>query len=204
MIWTHIYDLIVKFGILFLSIFALNLIPFFEGHGGIVVILSIILSIATYILFLRTLGSYLYSRFTLKMKITIGQAKSLNSGLAPIPFQFGDFKWLPLTEIKHIDNNKYELALSLITQWNMERREKWQKTKERSTGLVKYIEFLIVAIYLGMLAISHFNIPPASYLIDFYCNIFNTNKYSPMLIGSLASLIFILPLSIIKKSIQKK
>lgn len=204
MIWTHIYDLIVKLGTLFLSIFALTLIPFFEEQGVLIVILSIIFSVIAYTIFLRTLGSYLYCRLTLKMPVTMKQAKTLNKGLAPIPFQFGDFSWLPLTEVKNIDDNKYDMALSLIDQWTMKRRERWQKIIEQSTGFVKFIEILMAVIFIGMLATSHFNIPPASYIIELYCKIFDTNEYHPMLIGSLTSFIFIFPLILIKKVIQKK
>lgn len=204
MIWTHYYDLLVKISILFLSIFTLNLIPFFDGHEFYLTILSIILSTTFYILILRTFGSYLYCRITLKMAITIGEAKNLNDALSPFPLQHGDLNWLPLTEIINVEHSKkYEAALILANQWKKSKMENWVKTKEQSKGLVRLIEISIGVIFIGMLISSNLNLPPSNYFIELYCKIFNTNQYSPMLIGTLASLIFILPLILIKKNLTK-
>jgi len=101
MIWTHIYDLILKLTTLFLSIIILIPIPYLGDNGIVVVILGIILFFVIYNLFVRTLATYLYCKFTLKMNIDLSQAKQLNEAYSPIfPMTM---KWLPMKELKNID-----------------------------------------------------------------------------------------------------
>ena len=116
--WTHLYDLIAKLGTLFLSLFILTNIPFIMDNSVLVPVLAIIITVLAYILNLRTLSSLLYCKFTLGMNINFKEAKELNPALSPNPFSLNGYTWLPLKEIKSLDNNvKYETALRLMHNW---------------------------------------------------------------------------------------
>ena len=68
-----------------------------------------------------------------------------------------------------------------------------------NSSKIKALEYSIAAVFIILLATSHFDLPPSSYLISIYCNFFDTDKYSPMLIAVIPSLIYALPVYIIKK-----
>ncbi len=203
MFWTHFYDLIVKFGILFLSIFAMTSFPFYDDYAILLILTSLAISSISYIYFLRTLGSYLYCRFTLKMPVDFKQAEKLNAALSPNPFTLLGLEWLPLNEVKHSEADmKFERAIELLEIWTeqkkLKRQEQIDKFKNNSTA-TKIYEISLGLICVGLLLTSFFNVPPASYLISYYCELFDTNEYHPILIGCLMIIIFLLPILIIKK-----
>jgi hypothetical protein len=52
------------------------------------------------------------------MNINYKKAKVLNPALSPNPFSLKGYTWLPLKEIKSLDNNvKYETAVRLMHNW---------------------------------------------------------------------------------------
>jgi hypothetical protein len=69
---------------------------------------------------------------------------------------------------------------------------------------IKILEYSVAVVFITLLATSYFNLPPSSYFITFYCKLFNTQKYSPLLITSLLSLAYALLIYFIKKSIKPK
>jgi hypothetical protein len=73
-----------------------------------------------------------------------------------------------------------------------------------NSSKVKALEYSVAVVFIILLATSYFDLPPSSYLISIYCNAFDTDKYSPMLITAIASLIYALPIYFIKKRILQK
>lgn len=179
MVWTHIYDLILKSITLFLFIITLSQIPYLEDHSVFVILLGVVLSFVLYYFFVRTLATYLYCRLTLKMRVDLTQAKQLNDAFTPI-FSF-DNNWLPMKELKHIDDNdKYQLAIDTYEKWAEERTQirdqQMQDFKNAGLGTK------IMAIIIGYLVIASFmNLPPANYVAEAYCKLFNTDEYYPFL-----------------------
>ena len=208
MIWTHVYDLALKLIVLFLSIFLFTSLPVFDDHVIVLIITSFAVSIIFYIFFLRTLGSYLYSRFTLKMPVSFAQAKQLNEALAPNPFFTNDLKWLALNEIKELDpDTKYEVALKLLVKWKEQKKEarKLQIEKfKRSSSQSKFFEITLAVLVVLCFVTSFLELPPANLIIKYYCIFFDTNSYSPILIGSILTLIVLFPILLIKKVIENK
>lgn len=123
--WTHLYDLIAKLGTLFLALFILTNIQFISDNCILVPVLAITITVIAYIFYLRTLSSLLYCKFTLGMNVNYKKAKVLNPALSPNPFSLNGYTWLPLKEIKHLDNNiKYETALGLMYSWLKNKSQK--------------------------------------------------------------------------------
>lgn len=207
MFWTHVYDLLIKFSVLSLSIIFLISIPFFENKGILVGLLSLVISILSYILFLRTTGSYLYCRLALKMGIIFNQAKNLNAAIAPSPSQFSNFNWLPLTEVKYLEEDKkYETALSLLNNWELEKATHKSKEIEKFNNnslAIKILDIISIIIVFASFFTTVFQLPPATFLIKFYCNFFNTEKYSVTLISVIMIIIVLLPLLPLRKLIDK-
>jgi hypothetical protein len=73
-----------------------------------------------------------------------------------------------------------------------------------NSSKIKTLEYSVAVVFIILLATSYFNLPPSSYLISIYCNTFDTDKYSPMLITALACLIYAIPIYFIKKRIAQK
>ncbi len=207
MFWTHVYDLLIKCSVLSLSILFLISVPFFEDKGILVGLLSLAISVLSYILIFRTIGSYLYCRITLKMSLNFNQAKNLNAALSPSPFQFSNFNWLPLVEVKYLEEDKkYETALSLLNNWQLEKAtlksKKIEKFKNSSLA-IKAIDILSFIIVIGSFVTTVFQLPPATFFIKFYCNFFDTEKYSAMLLSIIVLIIVLLPILLLRKLIEK-
>ncbi len=201
MFWTHTYDLIVKVVILLLSLLILIQIPFFEQHGIICITTSLMLFYFTYYFFFRTLSTFFYCRFTLKMNVSLSQAKQLNDAFSPVsPF---NMKWLPMDEIKRLDDSvKFVEALKIYKSWN---EESIRNKKERILNikkvtlkikLLKVLYFILVGYFITA---GFLNLPPANFLTDIMNNIFESDGYNPIL----NSCILILPISLIFRLINK-
>lgn len=74
----------------------------------------------------------------------------------------------------------------------------------KHSTIIKTLEYSIAAIFIMLIFTSYCNLPPSSYLIAIYCKTFNTDRYSPMLITSLLSLAYAVPVYFIKKKLSKK
>jgi hypothetical protein len=199
MIWTHTYDLILKLLTLFLSIFCLTQIPYLENNE-VSIVIGIILFFVVYNLYVRTLATYLYCKFTLKMNVDIIQAKKINGAFSPI----FNIKWLPMRELRELDetNNKYETALSTYEKWEEEKKQnrniQWEKFK--NDKLKNKILKIIMYILLGYFMIAAFlNLPPANLLTLTFCRLFDTNEYYPIL----NLLILVLPIILLFKIFDK-
>ena len=68
---------------------------------------------------------------------------------------------------------------------------------------VKMLEYSILLVFISLLLTSHFDLPPSSYFVSIYCNVFNTNEYPPMLIAGILTLIYAIPIYFIKKKMSK-
>ncbi len=204
MFWTHIYDSILKAGFWALIVVVWLNVPFLEDSVLLGFLFSTIITFIAYIFFLRTFGSYLYCRFTLKMNISFREAEALNEALCPNPFRFFDMKWLPLKEVKSMEEDKkYQAALNLLETWSEERKQKRQSQKDtfnNSPVFIKALDVLTVVACIVFLTTSIFNVPPASYVINWYCALFDTNEYHPVLIGMLMTLVVVIPVFFYKKS----
>lgn len=195
MIWTHIYDLILKLFCLLAPIALLAQIPFLEQHNALLFVFSFILSGLSYYAFFRTLGSQLYSQLVLKMPLSFSEAKKLNAAFAPlIPFPF---EWLPMKEIAQVEAHlKYEMALQILHEWQTEnklKRAQYLSHFSNSSLKTKIMTGLAYLTIAYLIVASFINIPPVSYLSAAYMGLFNTNEYYPilnMLVSCLLALVF--------------
>lgn len=183
MIWTHIYDLILKLITLTLFIIIFAEIPYFKGNQSVVIILGIILFFISYNLFIRTFATYLYCKFTLKMNINLNQAKQLNDAFSPI-FPL-NMSWLPMNELKNIENdNKFDIAINTYNNWKEHNKQIRKQQLQKFNKLEQKTTILTVIMYLlmGYFMIAGFiNLPPANYLAMAYCKLFDTDRYYPIL-----------------------
>jgi len=197
MAWTHPYNLLAKFVSLLLPIFILIGIPYFEDSGIAICIISLITGILLYVYLFRTLGNYLYCRFTLKMKISLAQTKTLNDAFAPIPFAIGS-KWLPLdilSDMRIDGEEKYAIALEQMKAWKaVTKKERIQATKDFKNSSVrnKATAYVLGGFLILSLISSFFNFPPASFFIKFYCDVFEEDHYPVMLMGMLPFVVLVL------------
>lgn len=199
---THLIDGLIKLGLLFALILLLANIPFFEGKGFLLLFTIAFLSIILYVFIFRTLGSYLYAKWMLKMPLSWTQAKKLNEGLSPFSNHF--MTWLPLKQVKNLDDDiKYKTAVELIERWKIENQNKKQEAFESfksGSNLAKTLKFIYITYIVVCLLTSFFNLPPASYVIEWYCVYFGDDSYSPMFIWA----IMMLPVLIIVLLLKKK
>jgi hypothetical protein len=135
------------------------------------------------------------------MSVDLGQAKQLNDAFSPIfPLKM---EWLPMDELKNIDNkDKFQIALDTYKDWDEQhkqnRKQQFQdfKNAEQRTKILTVILYILVGYFM----ISGFmNLPPASYLTLAYCKLFDTEEYFPLLNG----LILVLPTILVFKAFDK-
>ena len=69
---------------------------------------------------------------------------------------------------------------------------------------IKILDYSVALVFIILLLTSHLNIPPSSYFISIYCNVFDTDEYYPMLITALLSLTYSIPIIFIKMNLSKK
>ena len=74
----------------------------------------------------------------------------------------------------------------------------------KNSTIINLLNLSGVIVFIYLIIASNFGLPPASYFIAFYCEIFDTNKYPPMMIAALLTLVYALLLLIIKKKLGKK
>lgn len=119
MIWTHIYDLLLKLLTLFACIVLLIQVPNLEDHGVMLLLIVLLTWFVAYHFAVRTLATYLYCRLTLRMDIHLKQAKQLNNAFSPsLP---RSMKWLPMKELRHLDSpDKFSIALKMYQHWAAE------------------------------------------------------------------------------------
>jgi hypothetical protein len=206
---THIYDglfkllsLIIASAIIFCGDTFLDKI---ENHYlHITVFISLLLVLFTLIFygFFRTIGSYLYANRSLKMNITMAQAKNLNPAFSP--FLFSNSDWLPMLELK--DNTtdvKYNIALQHLEYWQAEKKHQrlLEKKEFKDYNLAQKIIHILRNIAVVGAAITGFlNLPPASYITNFICKVFNINSYIPIL--NIA--ILLIPIFLISEFLKKQ
>ena len=209
MIWTHKYDLLVK--LLCIAAVVALFIPVsdyleLQGYpthfGPLVFGLALVLAVIIYAILLRSVGTYLYARFTLEMPVSFAQAKKLNKAFAPL-FPVG-MKWLPMHELYGLpDEHKYEAALRIMDTWidyKVERKDKEQKVRDLEPLNIKVARTVMVVLMISCFGLSVMNLPPASYLSRFTSWLFNENAYYPML----NFCVLVSPLLLIERYIKKR
>ncbi|MBL7683445.1 MAG: hypothetical protein JNK00_08785 [Flavipsychrobacter sp.] len=123
MIWTHIYDLVLKLLTITVTIIILSHTPAFENKGILIMGIALIIFFFSYHYFIRTFSTFLYCTLALKMKINLSQAKQLNDAFSPTL----RLNWLPMRELKNLDNNvKLETAIRILEKW----RERNKKSRQ--------------------------------------------------------------------------
>lgn len=202
MMWTHLYDLVLKLVTMFLVIMLIVQVPVVGSNAFVGILLVIILFFVSYYLLIRTLATYLYCKLTLKMNLSFKQAKKLNDAISPV-FSL-DMQWLPMTEIKALDDNiKYEVALNTYAIWKEEKQKKMQqrlldfKAAGQQSKTLTVVQYVLVA-YIAIA--SFMNLPPANYLTIAFCKLFDTDKYYPIL----NSFLLIVPTLLIFKVLGRK
>ena len=180
--WTHLFNLLVKAVCFVAVITLLLLLPSLDDSEGLLFFAVFAACFALlYYGFFRRLGDYLYCTLYLKMDVTWQEVGLLKDGLSPVI----STKWLPMREVQKVPREqRFERALELLRQWNthvtIKTEEKVEEFKDLSF-LGKTLNALLILLVLGAIATSFLNIPPASYITEFYCNLFDTNSYYPML-----------------------
>lgn len=202
MFWTHIYDLLFKMVNLIISILILVQLPYQDYNPAFLIIGIMALFSIFYFFFLRTISSYFYSKFTLKMDLTFAQAKKLNGAFSPI-FNY-NFNWLHMKEIKNLDKDlKYETAVRIYEEWDLENKKKLKENLDyfknsKVTAKARIVTMYLLIVFFGIASIL--DIAPASYITEWYCITFNTIKYYPML----NLIILCIPVILINKFLEKK
>ena len=200
MIWTHIYDLLLKVITLSLSIIIVTNISVLESHDMLKITISLLSYFLLYNFFVRTISSYLYCRIKLKTKISLKQAEKLNNAFSPILNL--NFEWLPMLEIRNMkESERYEYALEFYKDYKKQNKSKI--TEIINTFSMTGHKLILLKILMYSLIIYFFiagimNLPPASFLSDLYCRTFETEEYYPML----NICILILPTLLIFKKIN--
>lgn len=182
-IWTHIYDLLGKLLTLVLIILLALAFPAIADNTLVFFTLAAVLYFLSYHYGIRTLATWCYCTFSLKMKLSMQQAATLNNAFTPT---FGNpLKWLPQRELRDMEGvDKYALALSNFTIWEAEQKAERQKHLQQFKSASKLsktttILQLIVLAYLFIASIL--NWPPADVFTDIFCWLFDTTSYYPML-----------------------
>lgn len=182
-VYTHFFDLLAKALSLGISMAVIFGIPDLPDHGFLIATLTIIPSFLVFVLFFRTLGSYCYARFSLRMDLSWGQAKKLNAALSPMFTLKTNMEWLPLKEVKELEpEEKYNTALSLTAEWQQDHRDWWTDKATRlknASFMVKLLTVIQWLLCIFFFIASFLNLPPASYLSQLYMSLFETNSYSP-------------------------
>jgi len=136
------------------------------------------------------------------MNLRFKQAKKLNDAISPV-FSL-DMQWLPMTEIKALDDNiKYKVALNTYAIWKEEKQKKMQqrlldfKAAGQQSKTLTVVQYVLVA-YIAIA--SFMNLPPANYLTIAFCKLFDTDKYYPIL----NSFLLIVPTLLIFKVLGRK
>lgn len=137
------------------------------------------------------------------MYLNFNQAKKLNPALSPNPFSFIGLEWLPLKEVNDLESDKkYGTSIELLDKWIQQKKLRRLEQKEKyknSSATSKVFEISLGVLSIILFITSFLNIPPASIVINYYCELFNTNEYNPMLIGCIMIIPLLLPILIIKK-----
>ena len=76
--------------------------------------------------------------------------------------------------------------------------------KNKNESLIKILDFSVLFVFILLLVTSILELPPSSYLISFYCELFDTESYYPMLITALTTLIYALLIRFIKTKLIKQ
>ncbi len=201
MIWTHIYDLILKLVTLLLSIIIMIQFPFSQNYAVISIIIGVILFFVSYHYFIRTLATYLYCKMTLRMNVNFSEAKQLNNAFSPL-FSL-HMQWLPMTEIKSLnDSKKYDAALDIYKRWDEEKKKERAQHMQDFKSSGKWTKILTITMYcfvVYFVVATFMNLPPADFVTEVYCRIFSTDNYYPILTG----LVLVLPTILIFKRIDK-
>jgi hypothetical protein len=209
MAWTHKFDLLFKLIAIAICVALLVLFGDYLDqiqnhyvHMATFIVVIITVFVLIYYPLLRSLGTYCYANFTLKMKINFAQAKKLNSAYSPFILSSRD--WLPMTELAQDDvTMKYEKALAIYEMYDTEKRHERIKDKHgfKESSLVrKILKIVSVVLMCGAFITGILNLPPSSYISNFYCKLFDTNSYFPML----NIVLMILPIAIIFTLIDNK
>jgi hypothetical protein len=201
MTWTHIYDLFLKLAVLFVVIFSLMIIPGFDDANGAVVIGAVMIGwLGLYHFVGRTISTYLYSRFTLGMKLSLDQARQLNDAFTPPIFRR---QWLPMKDIRALDEAiRYPTALARTQDWMAQRsaERKQQFDEFHSSPLWHKGAMVLLVLSMAYLFFACIlELPPADSVIQWYCSTFDTDRYSPMLIW----LAMLIPLMLVYALIRK-
>lgn len=189
---------------MFLSIILLIQIPYFEDKGMLLVLVGCIVFVILYNYLIRTFATYLYCRFALRMSVGLSQAKQLNNAFSPtFPI---NLKWLPMTEIKNLDNAiKYQAALDIFRKWEEDKKQRRTqqlqdfKNSTQKTKLLTMVKYFLVVYF--MLA-GLMNLPPANLLAEAYCKLFDTEEYYPFLNGIVLAVSTILLFKAIDKNVK--
>lgn len=198
MFFSHIYDNILKIATLFLCAVLSLAIPGFEDNTLFVLAFMLALFLIVYFAFVRTVATFLYCRFTLKMPLTLSQARQLNEAVTPV--FFWQMKWLPLAEIKDMEPSlKFGKTLELYAAWKetnrQERKQNWVDFKQAGTRtkLLTVIMYFLVG-YLSLA--SFFSWPPV--------NIFGDTQDESMFNNPAINIcIWVLPVVVVFRALDK-
>src|ERR1043165_826831 len=197
-IYTHIYDAFMKLLAIALCATLTLQIMAIDDPGLPLLLGVLMLSVLLYYALLKTLGTWLYCKFTLKMDLTFAQARTLNGAFAPV----WSNQWLPMKELKDIDDSiKYETALKIYEHWKETGERVKQTVKVEfapKSNKTKVLTVIMYSLFVVFFITSIANVPPSSYIADMWMRIWGDNKYNPIVNWA----ILILPTYFIFKGID--
>jgi hypothetical protein len=75
---------------------------------------------------------------------------------------------------------------------------------KNQTPSTKIFQVFAVLLIIYCFIAGFFELPPATLLISYYCQLFNTNEYPASLISLILFFICLIPLGVVKKIIDHK
>jgi len=207
MFWSHKYDFVLKLlslaiciGLLIPILNSLDSTGSYSGRWYVfgMMAIAVVLFMGSYLLLFRTISTFAYAKFTLKMNLSFHQARTLNNAYTPL---LPHNKWLPMQELRDMpDDTKYETALAILQQWeDAKRSERNAKRTEFANAplALKALKILFGALMVWIFIAGVANLPPCSYITNFIMWA-GGDRYYPMLNICL----LILPVAVVYKSID--
>jgi len=192
MAWTHTYDLLIKILLIAVIIFLCATgTDMLEAQGFIVpgnalgisvMCFAVVLYVGIYQFVLRTLSSYLYARWTLKMPVSFAEARTLNkafTALAPMG------RWMPMRDLLlYPPQDRYRQALAWLHRHEAltaELDQRIRNSTDKPLVSKTFFEIAAVLVVIAALVVGFMNYPPANYLSAAQAAVLGEGQYYPFL-----------------------
>lgn len=197
--FTHFFDGLFKLLTLGFAVFIVLEIQFLNNSPLALITGVLTISFILYFYVFRSLSSFFYTRFILKMDITYIQASLLNPSLSPLSIY--NQEWLKLEEVKDLESSKkLPSALEIQDDWLKEKA--WKRKSVLPTFIESSTKTKVLTI-LSLLWIAYSSVasftdwPPASFINSFLSK--HLEIYSPMA----TILLLVVPVLLLVRALDK-